>query len=88
MLDLEGKVAAAEILRPCLCSSVSACLVRCKEHSLQALSLLHMDFGSVAEKESVNALTEQVQHLANKNVSMKVCGPFLGHWTSALQMKS
>lgn len=47
-----------------------------------------MDFGSVAEKESVNALTEQVQHLANKNVSMKVCGAFLGHWTSALQMKS
>ncbi|XP_068555778.1 coiled-coil domain-containing protein 78 isoform X3 [Anas acuta] len=30
-----------------------------------------MDFGSVAEKESVNALTEQVQHLANKNVQLQ-----------------
>ncbi|EOB09076.1 Coiled-coil domain-containing protein 78, partial [Anas platyrhynchos] len=28
-------------------------------------------FGSVAEKESVNALTEQVQHLANKNVQLQ-----------------
>ncbi|XP_038043076.2 coiled-coil domain-containing protein 78 isoform X3 [Anas platyrhynchos] len=32
---------------------------------------MHMDFGSVAEKESVNALTEQVQHLANKNVQLQ-----------------
>ncbi|NWZ18509.1 CCD78 protein, partial [Asarcornis scutulata] len=30
-----------------------------------------MDFGSIAEKESVNALTEQVQHLANKNMQLQ-----------------
>jgi len=38
-----------------------------------------MDFGSVADKENANALMEQAQHLANKNVSMKVCSPSLGH---------
>ncbi|XP_013032677.3 coiled-coil domain-containing protein 78 isoform X2 [Anser cygnoides] len=32
---------------------------------------MHMDFGSVAEKESVNALTGQVQHLTNKNVQLQ-----------------
>ncbi|XP_010717631.1 coiled-coil domain-containing protein 78 isoform X1 [Meleagris gallopavo] len=30
-----------------------------------------MDFGSVADKENVNALTEQAQHLANKNVQLQ-----------------
>jgi len=45
-----------------------------------------MDFGSVADKENANALMEQAQHLANKNVSMKVCSPSLGHRTSALQI--
>ncbi|NXC38271.1 CCD78 protein, partial [Penelope pileata] len=30
-----------------------------------------MDFGSVADKENVHALTEQTQHLANKNVQLQ-----------------
>ncbi|XP_042665225.1 coiled-coil domain-containing protein 78 [Centrocercus urophasianus] len=30
-----------------------------------------MDFGRVADKENVNALTEQAQHLANKNVQLQ-----------------
>ncbi|XP_072205203.1 coiled-coil domain-containing protein 78 isoform X1 [Excalfactoria chinensis] len=30
-----------------------------------------MDFGSAADKENVNALTEQAQHLANKNVQLQ-----------------
>lgn len=50
--------------------SVPVALVQCKDPSQRALSLTHMDFGSVADKENVNALTEQAQHLANKNVSI------------------